>query len=146
MFQIKELSAKTGVPTKTIRYYESVDLLPSPKRASNGYRLYDEADAERLNFIRRARALDFALEDIVEILAFRERGEPPCRYVMNTMRQRIVEVEARIRDLQRLKDELHALYEAGKRLPEDAQMRTCVCHLIHSGIERIDVTDWEKTY
>jgi DNA-binding transcriptional MerR regulator len=107
-FRLKELSAKTGVPTKTIRYYRSVDLLPSPKRAPNGYRLYDAADVERLNFIRRARALHFALEDIAEILAFRERGEPPCRYVMNTMQQRIVEMEERIRDLERLKGELNA--------------------------------------
>lgn len=141
MFQIKELSAKTGVSTKTIRYYELLDLLPSPKRAPNGYRLYDEADVERLNFIRRTRALDFALEDIAEILAFRERGEPPCRYVMKTMRQRIAEVEARIRDLERLNDELKALCEAGERLPEDAQMRTCVCHLIHTGIQPIAITE-----
>lgn len=129
MFHIKDLSAKTGVSPKTIRYYESIQLLPTPSRATNGYRLYNEADLERLNFIRRARALDFTLEDIAAILAFRERGEPPCCFVMTTIQQRVVAIETRIQDLQRLHQELETLYEAGHTLPQDVQMQTCVCHL-----------------
>lgn len=129
MFHIKELSAKTGVSPKTIRYYESIELLPAPSRAANGYRLYNETDLERLNFIRRARALDFTLEEIAAILAFRERGEPPCCFVMTTIQQRVAAIEARIHDLQRLHQELAALYEAGRVLPQDVQMQTCVCHL-----------------
>lgn len=129
MFHIKDLSAKTRVSPKTIRYYESIKLLPAPSRAANGYRLYNEGDLERLNFIRRARALDFTLEDIGAILAFRERGEPPCGYVMHAIGQRVAAIEARIQDLQRLHQELESLYEAGQSLPEDVQMQTCVCHL-----------------
>ncbi len=135
MFQIKELSEKTGVPTKNIRYYESLHLLPSPMRASNGYRLYDEADVERLNFIRRARLLDIALDVIHETLAFRERNEPPCSHVMRVMEQRIEEIENRIRDLQRMRDQIKHLYEAGRQLPDDVQMKTCICHLIQTGIQ-----------
>ena len=41
--QIQELSQRTGVPAKTIRYYESIDLLPAPKRRANGYRDYRDA-------------------------------------------------------------------------------------------------------
>ena len=67
MFHIKDLSAKTGVSPKTIRYYESIQLLPAPSRATNGYRLYNETDLERLNYIRRARALDFTREGIAGI-------------------------------------------------------------------------------
>ena len=133
MFRIGELSALAGVSARTIRYYEKIGLLPPARRADNGYRLYDEADMERLRFIRRARALDFALDDIKEILAFRERGEPPCRYVMDVMSARIEEITARIRDLERLRDELTTLVEAGRRLPEDLQMNSCVCHLIETG-------------
>ena len=48
-----------------------------------------------VQFIRRARLLDFALDDIDEILAFRERSEPPCGYVMDLMARRIDEIEAR---------------------------------------------------
>jgi len=134
MLRIGELSERTGVPSKTIRYYEDIGLLPEPQRSPNGYRLYDEADVERLAFIRRARALDFALDDITEILAFREREEPPCRYVMDLMRSRIEAIEQRLRDLERLRDELTALYEAGQRLPEGAWMKDCVCHIIVTSV------------
>ena len=132
MFQIGELSTKTGVPAKTIRYYEQVGLLPPAKRGDNGYRLYDETDAERRGFIRNARALDFALDEVAEVLAFRDRGTPPCQYVMRVIHDRIGAIEERIRNLELLSDELATLYDAGQALPEDVQMRTCVCHLIQT--------------
>jgi DNA-binding transcriptional MerR regulator len=134
MFQIGELSKCADVPEKTIRYYEEIGLLPPARRSTNGYRVYDEADVERLRFIRRARALDIALDEIAEILAFRERHEPPCKYVMDVMHEQIEKVEERIRNLQQIRDELKALYEAGLQLPEDTQMRECVCHLLMVGI------------
>jgi DNA-binding transcriptional MerR regulator len=133
MFRIGELSVKTGVSPKTIRYYEQVGLLPPARRAGNGYRLYDEADVERLRFVRGARALDFALDEIAEILTFRDRGTPPCKYVMGVVRDRIHAIQERIRSLEQLSGELAALYDAGQHLPEDVQMRTCVCHLIQTG-------------
>lgn len=134
MLQIGDLSKQTGVSTQSIRFYERIGLLPEPKRSTNGYRVYDTADAERLRFIQRARALDFSLDDIAEVLAFRERNEPPCRYVMAVMKEQIDEIQQRIRDLERLRDELTALYEMGKNLPEDVQMRACVCHFIQVGV------------
>src|SRR5215813_12673979 len=130
MFQIGDLSQHADVPEKTIRYYEEIGLLPPARRSGNGYRMYDEADVERLRFIRRVRALDIGLDEIAEILAFRERSEPPCKYVMDVMQEQIGKVERHIRDLQQIRDELEALYEAGKGLPEDVEMRSCVCHLI----------------
>ena len=137
MFQIGELSQHADVPEKTIRYYEEIGLLPPARRSGNGYRLYDDADVERLRFIRRVRALDIGLDEIAEILAFRERNEPPCKYVMALMQEQIGKVEERIRSLQQIRDELEGLYEAGQDLPEDVQMRSCVCHLIQiSGREK----------
>lgn len=59
----------TGVPAKTIRYYESIGLLPPPKRALNGYRLYGGTEIETLRFVRRARDLGFSLEEVAELLA-----------------------------------------------------------------------------
>ena len=132
--QIGELSEQTGVSNKAIRYYEEIGLLPKPERAANGYRVYRQDDVDRLQFIRRARALNFALDEIAEILAFRERNEPPCQHVMNLICQQIDAIEGRIRDLERIRDELKALHEAGQDLPEDVQMRTCICHLVQTGI------------
>jgi len=135
MLKIGNLSEQTGVSTEAIRYYERIGLIPEPQRADNGYRVYTQFDVERLNFIRRARALDIALDEIDEILAFRERNEPPCSHVMMVMERRIEEIENRIRDLQRMRDEIKRLHEAGKQLPEDVQMKACVCHLIQTGIQ-----------
>ncbi|MSO85775.1 MAG: Cu(I)-responsive transcriptional regulator [Rhodospirillales bacterium] len=58
----------TGVPAKTIRYYESIGLLAPPKRAQNGYRLYGGAEIETLRFVRRARDLGFSLGEIAKLL------------------------------------------------------------------------------
>ena len=57
---IHELAKHTGVPAKTIRYYECIGLLSRPKRAANNYRQYAPAEAERLRFIASARARFFA--------------------------------------------------------------------------------------
>lgn len=130
MFQIGELSDRTGVPAKTIRYYEDVGLLSPAQRDDNRYRLYDQRDVERLRFIRSARALDFSLQEIAQILAARDRHEPPCSHVMELIQSHIDEVERRIQELEILRSELTNLYEAGQGLPEDIHMRSCVCHLI----------------
>ena len=130
MYRIGEVSSKTGQSTKTIRYYEEINVIPRAKRSANGYRTYSEEDVDRLHFIRSARALDFSLEDIEEILAFRDREEPPCRYVMDLMRNHIDKISDRIRELERLRSELGHLVEFGLELPEDIQMKSCICHVI----------------
>lgn len=130
MFQIGELSERTGVPAKTIRYYEDIGLLSPASRSENRYRLYDPKDVERLRFIKSARTLDFSLQEIAQILAARDRHEPPCGHVMDLIQSHIDEVERRIQELKALRSELTNLYEAGQSLPEDVHMRSCVCHLI----------------
>ena len=145
MVLIKELSDRTGVPRKTIRYYEQIGLLSPAKRAENRYRVYDTADVERLRFIKSARALDFTLQEIAQILATRDRNEPPCTHVMALLQDHIDDIAARIRDLEQLHQELSMLYETGKRLPEDVQMRECVCHLIQVGVGRKDLNGTTTT-
>src|SRR5687768_9277640 len=70
--QIGDLTARSSVPAKSIRYYESVGLLPSPARATNNYRQYRATDVERLRFIASARSLGFAPGEIAAILAARD--------------------------------------------------------------------------
>lgn len=133
--RISDLSKQTGVHKETVRYYERIGVLPKPERKNNGYRIYAEPDVERLQFIQRARSLDFSLNEITEILDFREREIPPCNYVMDVMAERITEIEQRIHDLEQMRAELMNLHMAGQALPEDVQMRECVCHLIRTGID-----------
>jgi DNA-binding transcriptional MerR regulator len=93
MYQIGELSENSEVPSQTIRYYERAGVLPEPERARNGYRIYDEEDVERLRFVRSARALDFSLDDIQEILELRDEGAAPCTYVMGLMDEQIKAID-----------------------------------------------------
>ncbi len=134
MFQIRALSGRTNVPARTIRFYEAIGLLAPARRSANGYRLYDGQDAERLSFIRSARTLNFSLTEIAQILAVRDRHQPPCQHVMELIQAHLDEVEVRMRELQKLKRDLAALYQAGQDLPEDVQMRACVCHLIRERV------------
>lgn len=129
--QIKTLAEKTGSTGPAIGYYESIDLLPEPERLPNGYRYYDESDVTRLQFVSSARTLDFSLDDIAEILAFRDRREAPCRVVLDMLQEKAKEVTRRIEELQRLKGELERLHTLGQTLPtDDIDGKTCVCHLI----------------
>lgn len=132
MLKIGELSEITDVSTQTIRYYERVGVLPEPERAENGYRRYDQTDVARLRFVRSARALDFSLDDIEEILDLRDQGTAPCSYIMGLMDERISVIDDRIRELERLRDELTRLHQAGIQMPEDVRMKECVCHLIET--------------
>jgi DNA-binding transcriptional MerR regulator len=59
--QIRELSQRTGLPAKTIRYYEEIGLLPPPKRLDNSYRDYSEVDVARTRLVAGARRLDLSL-------------------------------------------------------------------------------------
>ena len=130
------LARRAGISTKAIRYYEDVGVLPPAERLPNGYRVYSAEDEDRLRFVRGARSLGLALEDITEILAFRHRDEAPCRYVVNLLQARMQEVDARIAELERLRVDLRDLNKAAECLPQDdIEMKRCVCHLVqdHAG-------------
>lgn len=128
---IHELAKQTGVPAKTIRYYESIRLLPRPKRAANNYREYAPAEAERLRFIASARSLGFSLDDVAEILAARDDGLAPCQRVLDAVDRRLTEIDRRIAGLLTLRDSLRQLQSEGAILPrDDVQGEHCVCYLL----------------
>jgi DNA-binding transcriptional MerR regulator len=131
--EIHELEARTGVTAKTIRYYEQVGVLPSPRRKPNGYREYDGNDVERLKFVAGARQLDFSLDDIAEILDLRDRREAPCRVVLDLLEQKARVVARRIEELRKLETNLQELHELGTTFPmDDIDGKNCVCHLVSS--------------
>jgi DNA-binding transcriptional MerR regulator len=128
---IRELAQQTGVPAKTIRYYESIGLLPRPNRAKNNYRQYRPLDVERVRFIASARSLGLSLDDIAEILAARDNGIAPCQRVLDTIAQRLDEIDRRIADLLTLRDSLRQLHAEGAALPlDDVGGERCICYLL----------------
>lgn len=134
--QIKELSQRTNLSPKTIRYYEEIGLLPPPKRLPNGYRDYEETAVPRIKLVAGARTLGFSLDDIREILALRDRREAPCRVVLDLLQAKAAEIQQRIRELERLQTELEELHALGLTFPtDDVDGKNCVCHLVSERAE-----------
>lgn len=130
--RIGQLAERFDLNTKTIRYYEDIGLLPEPERTAAGYRLYAEADADRLRFIKTAQRLGLTLDDIREILAFKEKGETPCGYVRGLLRQHAQDLERRIAEMQTLRDALLVLVDRAQHLPAEG---TGYCEFIEHHLE-----------
>ena len=102
-----KLAAQTGCNIETIRYYETIGLLPAPARTASGYRKYGEEHLRRLNFIQRARALGFTSEKIQDLLELNySAGEHTRADVKSLTEAHIEEISQKIRDLQRIKRRL----------------------------------------
>lgn len=99
----------TGVSAKTIRYYESIGLIPEPDRAENGYRDYSKTDVEMLRFIHRARKLGFSVKDVGNLLALWQDRNRASGDVKALAIKHIDEVEGRIRELESIRDTLKHL-------------------------------------
>ena len=127
---IGELAQTASVSAKTIRYYESVGLLAAPKRTAGGYRDYDETAIGRLGFIRAAQAVGLTLGEIRGIIALRDRGETPCRQVLQLIEQHSADVAQRIAELQRLQDELVVLRTRARGLDPGDCHPDLICHLV----------------
>lgn len=125
--RIGEVADLVGVNPKTIRYYEDIGLLPDPERTPAGYRNYTTADVYRLVFVKTARRLGFTLDEVAEILAFREQGDPPCAYVLGVLGRQVDDLDRRITELQDLRAELVALKARADHLPNDD---ACYCTVI----------------
>lgn len=71
--QIGEVAERTGLSLRTIRHYEEVGLVAPSARSKGGFRLYTEADVERLMVIRRMKPLDFSLEEMRDLLEITDK-------------------------------------------------------------------------
>lgn len=100
---IGEAAKETGVPAKTIRYYESIGLLPPPARARNNYRFYGPQDIATLRFIQRARALGFTLKDVAGLLELWRDRKRASADVKALALDHIRAVERRIAELESIR-------------------------------------------
>jgi MerR family mercuric resistance operon transcriptional regulator len=98
--RIGELSQRCGVTPDTVRFYERRGLLPKPRRTAAQYRVYTDADEQRLRFIRQAQEWGLSLEDIRELLRLHELRSPDeCRRVAARLRQRLSSIDRMIAEL-----------------------------------------------
>ena len=110
-FSIGELAKATGTKAETVRYYERIGLLPEPARTSGNYRAYARPHLERLSFIRRARDLGFALDQVRALLRLVADREQSCAEVVQIAKLHLTEVDRKIADLVSLGSELRQLID-----------------------------------
>ncbi len=96
---IGQAAAQSGLPAKTIRFYEEIGLVSPVRRLDNGYRAYGDDDLHMLRFVERARRLGFTVEDCRQLLAlYRDRRRSSAE-VKALTQQRIGQIDAKIKEL-----------------------------------------------
>lgn len=108
---ISDAARQTGLPAKTIRYYEDIELVTA-RRDTNGYRVFMEQDIHKLTFLARSRGLGFSVEDCRALLALYEDQSRASADVKRIANEHLREVETKISDLIAMRDTLSELVQA----------------------------------
>lgn len=101
---IGRAAASSGVPPKTIRFYEELGLVKPAERRANGYRAYDESNVQTLRFIRRARDLGFSLQEIDKLLSLYRNRRRASEDVKRLALAHVAELDHKIAELTRIRD------------------------------------------
>ena len=110
--QIGEAARRAGLTVKTVRYYANIGMVTPRQDAATGYGDYGEGDVAKLQFVGKARKFDFSVEECRELLGLYEDRNRPSREVKALTLKKVGEIDARLAELQSLKDELSGLASA----------------------------------
>lgn len=119
------VAKESGVPIKTIRYYEELGLIESSGRTEGGYRLFTSDILARLNFIKRAQSLGMSLSEIKEFLDVHDQGELPCEHIKVKLQDKLAAIDAQIQQLLILKQDLEGLLSGWDKVPENSEQAIC---------------------
>ncbi|MFU8778046.1 MAG: Cu(I)-responsive transcriptional regulator [Roseovarius sp.] len=116
---ISDAARETGLPAKTIRYYEEIGLI-RPLRDTNGYRVFRQSDRHKLAFLGRARALGFAIEDCRKLIALYEDQDRASSDVKQLAQEHLTQIDEKIAQLQSMQATLQHLVRecAGDARPD----------------------------
>ena len=133
--KIGEVASRSGIPVKTIRYYEEIGLLtPTVKRAESGYRLFSSAVLNRLAFIKRSQSLGLSLSEIQELLAVHDTGELPCGAVKEHLQAKVEAISTQIQALEILRADLQGLLSGWQEQPPHHLIAQTICPNIQSSV------------
>lgn len=127
--KIGDVSKASGVGIETLRFYEKIGLLERPQRTESGYRIYDGEILERLSFIKKSQALGFSLDEIRELIEHKRGGENPCKHVRAKVKTRLGEIDEKLKQLTRFRNELR---KALAEWEEIGESKGHVCGLIEA--------------
>ncbi|MBZ9956731.1 MULTISPECIES: Cu(I)-responsive transcriptional regulator [unclassified Mesorhizobium] len=108
---VGDAAQRSGLPAKTIRYYEEIGLI-APARAGNGYRDYSGDDIHRLTFLRRARNLGFSIDDCRQLMALYQDRSRASHDVREIATAHVRAIEEKVRELQAMRSTLQKLVQA----------------------------------
>jgi MerR family transcriptional regulator, copper efflux regulator len=123
---IAQAARESGVHVETIRFYERSGLIAQPQK-SVGVRHYPKTTVDRIRFIRNAADHGFQLKEIREMLDWDEKGDSNCAEVCGRIDQKIIEIDAKIRELSHLRDHLSSLVAASPRSGEADNCKAMQC-------------------
>lgn len=123
--RIGSVAKRSGVPVKTVRYYDELGLLKTSGRTESGYRLFNPDVFTRLKFIKRSQSLGLTLTEIKELLEIHDQGMLPCDRIKLRLEDKLVQIEEQIQQLQILKQELQGLLSGWKSMPANSQETIC---------------------
>jgi MerR family transcriptional regulator, copper efflux regulator len=126
--QIGTIAKESGVPIKTIRYYEEIGLLKAAGRTEGGFRLFDSDVLDRLNFIKRAQSLGLSLLEIKDFLGIHDRGELPCDRIEAKLQSKVTAIDKQIQELMLFKQELQVLLSKWQAV--QPQHESTICPII----------------
>ncbi|MDY6902640.1 MAG: heavy metal-responsive transcriptional regulator [Cyanobacteriota bacterium] len=115
----------SGVPIRTIRYYESLGLINSAGRTEGGYRTFSEDIFARLSFIKRTQSLGLSLQEIGDFLRVYDNGKAPCDDIQQKLEDKILHIEKQIEDLRKLQGELKGLLSGWNSLSNKTEDIIC---------------------
>ena len=111
MLKIGDVAERSGMPPKTIRYYESIGLIGPAGRLENSYRVYNETDVRRLRFIHQARGLGFSLKDVAALLELYRDRDRASQEVKRLALRHVGALNAKIDQMVTIRDALAELAE-----------------------------------
>jgi MerR family copper efflux transcriptional regulator len=124
---IEWLSLRSGVPADTIRLFEKVGLLAPAGPAGDPD--YGEAEFQQVCYLREALTLGLSLGEIREILAFRDRGQPPCEHTKRLLDHQMDKISEKVRLLERMQGEFQKMSRQTRKLTLSKETS---CHTIDS--------------
>ncbi|MGJ3252601.1 MAG: heavy metal-responsive transcriptional regulator [Elainellaceae cyanobacterium] len=131
--KIGDIAAESGLPVKTIRYYEEIGLLaPTVERSGAGYRLFDPAVLNRLAFIKRAQSLGLSLQEIHQILGIHDEGQLPCGEVKQHLKAKVESINTQIEALEMLRAELQGILSGWQEQPAPDRIAQTICPNLQS--------------